>query len=162
MIPGEHEDHEKAETGSDDQGPLDRFRPAKTLRDNVDSLEQGEGSRDIGDSPLDQLALLQASEKFVHRAGLTVAEAVSRSVWRWNGEWIAADISGEMECASPALSQIPREIVEDLKARARGGSAWPSGAAYGFASHGPEMTEFRTFFSKTGNRGSANSGASQE
>src|SRR6266550_3631094 len=45
-----------------------RIRPGETLRDNVEALDEREGSRDIRHRPLHQLALLQPLHEFVHRA----------------------------------------------------------------------------------------------
>jgi len=67
VIPGQDQRDEEPHTQHDDDEAHRLFGPAKSLRDNVDALEQRERRRDIGQRPLHQLALLQPSKEFIHR-----------------------------------------------------------------------------------------------
>ena len=67
VIPGQDQRNEETDAKRDDDETHRLFGPAKSLRDNVDALEQRERRRDIGQRPLHQLALLQASKEFIHR-----------------------------------------------------------------------------------------------
>ena len=67
MIPGQDQRDEETDAKRDDDETHRLFGPAKSLRDNVNALEQRERRRDIAQRPLHQLALLQASKEFIHR-----------------------------------------------------------------------------------------------
>ena len=58
----------KPTLSADDDEAHRLFRPSKSLRDDVDALQQCERRRDISHGPLHELALLQALEEFSHRA----------------------------------------------------------------------------------------------
>jgi hypothetical protein len=60
VIPGHDHRDEETDAKRDDDETHRLFGPAKSLRDNVDALEQRERRRDIAQRPLHQLALLQA------------------------------------------------------------------------------------------------------
>jgi len=71
VIPGQDQRNEETDAKRDDDETHRLFGPAKSLRDNVDALEQRERRRDIAQRPLHQLALLQASKEFIHAASLS-------------------------------------------------------------------------------------------
>ena len=78
VIPGQDQRDEEADTERDDDEAHRFFGPAKSLRDDVDPLEERERGRDISHRPLHQLALFQALQEFVHRAGILLTEDVFR------------------------------------------------------------------------------------
>ena len=78
MIPGQDQRDEETDAKRDDDETHRLFGPAKSLRDNVNALEQRERRRDIAQRPLHQLALLQASKEFMHR-GESFSHSSSRA-----------------------------------------------------------------------------------
>jgi hypothetical protein len=64
---GQDQRNEETDAKRDDDETHRLFGPAKSLRDNIDALEQRERRRDVTQRPLHQLALLQASKEFMHR-----------------------------------------------------------------------------------------------
>ena len=67
VIPGQDERDKEPDAERDDDEAHRLFGPAKSLRDNVDALEEREGGRHIGHRPLHQLTLFQMFEEVVHR-----------------------------------------------------------------------------------------------
>ena len=82
VIPGQDERDEEADAQRDDDEAHRLFGPVKSLRDDVDALEEREGRRDVGHCPLHQLALFQALQEFIHSAALFwLAAADFSSSW---------------------------------------------------------------------------------
>ena len=67
MVPRNHDRDEETDAEHDDDHAHGPFGPAEALRDDVEHLDQGERRSDICQRPLDELALLQAFKKLVHR-----------------------------------------------------------------------------------------------
>jgi len=70
VIPRQHQRDEKTDRERYDQRALRGVRPAETLGDDVEPLQERKSSGNVGDRPLHQLALFQALQKPVHRCPL--------------------------------------------------------------------------------------------